>query len=156
MQIRVNQTMRDVPPDWRDETLLVVLREALGLTGTKFGCGVGQCGACTVLVDGRPRRSCLTPVGAVAASEVQTIEGLAAPDGSLHPVQQAWLDLATPQCGYCQAGQIMSTVALLKARPSPSATDIDEALSGNLCRCGTQQRIRASVFRAAQAMRGGQ
>lgn len=152
MQIRVNQTVRDIPPDWRDETLLVVLREALGLTGTKFGCGVGQCGACTVLVDGRPRRSCLIPVEAVAASEVQTIEGLAAPDGSLHPVQQAWLDLATPQCGYCQAGQIMSTVVLLKARPSPSAADIDDALNGNLCRCGTQQRIRASVLRAAQAV----
>ncbi|MBT9553030.1 MAG: (2Fe-2S)-binding protein [Hydrogenophaga sp.] len=152
MQIRVNQTVRDIPPDWRDDTLLVVLREALGLTGTKFGCGVGQCGACTVLVDGRPRRSCLIPVEAVAASEVQTIEGLAAPDGSLHPVQQAWLDLATPQCGYCQAGQIMSTVVLLKARPSPSAADIDDALNGNLCRCGTQQRIRASVLRAAQAM----
>ncbi|UJW79675.1 (2Fe-2S)-binding protein [Hydrogenophaga sp. SL48] len=154
MQIRVNQTVREVPPGWEDETLLVVLREALGLTGTKFGCGAGQCGACTVLVDGRPRRSCLTPVEGVRGSAVQTIEGLAAPDGRLHPVQQAWLDLSTPQCGYCQAGQIMSTVALLQARPSPAAADIEAALGGHLCRCGTQQRIRAAVLRAAQLMRG--
>jgi isoquinoline 1-oxidoreductase subunit alpha len=152
MQIQVNHRLWEVPPDWRDQSLLVVLREALGLTGTKLGCGAGQCGACTVLIDGQARRACLTPVAALATSRVETIEGLAAPDGSLHPVQQAWLDLATPQCGYCQAGQIMATVALLKARPSPSAADIDDALNGNLCRCGTQQRIRASVLRAAQAM----
>ena len=136
--------------------MLVVLREALGLTGTRFGCGAGQCGACTVLIDGQPRRACLTPVVAVGASRVETIEGLAAPDGDLHPVQQAWLDQATPQCGYCQSGQIMATVALLRQRPSPNAADIDAALSGNLCRCGTQQRIRASVQRAAQTLRGGQ
>lgn len=156
MQIQVNQSVREIPPEWRDETLLVVLREALGLTGTKFGCGAGQCGACTVLIDGQPRRACLTPAAAVAPSRVETIEGLAAPDGRLHPVQQAWLDLATPQCGYCQAGQIMATVALLRNRPSPTAADIDEALAGHLCRCGTQQRIRASVQRAAQTLRGGQ
>ena len=156
MQIQVNHSVREVPPDWQDESLLVVLREALGLTGTRFGCGAGQCGACTVLVDGQPRRACLTPVVAVGASRVETIEGLAAPDGDLHPVQQAWLDQATPQCGYCQSGQIMATVALLRQRPSPNAADIDAALSGNLCRCGTQQRIRASVQRAAQTLRGGQ
>jgi isoquinoline 1-oxidoreductase alpha subunit len=156
MQIQVNHSVREVPPDWRDESLLVVLREALGLTGTRFGCGAGQCGACTVLIDGQPRRACLTPVVAVGASRVETIEGLAAPDGDLHPVQQAWLDQATPQCGYCQSGQIMATVALLRQRPSPNAADIDAALSGNLCRCGTQQRIRASVQRAAQTLRGGQ
>ena len=156
MQIQVNHSVREVPPDWQDESLLVVLREALGLTGTRFGCGAGQCGACTVLIDGQPRRACLTPVVAVGASRVETIEGLAAPDGDLHPVQQAWLDQATPQCGYCQSGQIMATVALLRQRPSPTAADIDAALSGNLCRCGTQQRIRASVQRAAQTLRGGQ
>ena len=156
MQIQVNHSVREVPPDWRDESLLVVLREALGLTGTRFGCGAGQCGACTVLIDGQPRRACLTPVVAVGASRVETIEGLAAPDGDLHPVQQAWLDQATPQCGYCQSGQIMATVALLRQRPSPNAADIDAALSGNLCRCGTQQRIRASVLRAAQATVSGQ
>ena len=156
MQIKVNQRVWDVAPEWHDETLLVVLREALGLTGTKFGCGAGQCGACTVLIDGQPRRACLTPAATVAASRVETIEGLAAHDGVLPPVQQAWLDLATPQCGYCQAGQIMATVALLRIRPSPTASDIDEALSGNLCRCGTQQRIRASVLRAAQATRSAQ
>ena len=156
MQIQVNHSVREVPPDWQDESLLVVLREALGLTGTRFGCGAGQCGACTVLIDGQPRRACLTPVVAVGASRVETIEGLAAPDGDLHPVQQAWLDQATPQCGYCQSGQILATVALLRQRPSPNAADIDAALSGNLCRCGTQQRIRASVQRAAQTLRGGQ
>ena len=156
MQIQVNHSVREVPPDWQDESLLVVLREALGLTGTRFGCGAGQCGACTVLIDGQPRRACLTPVVAVGASRVETIEGLAAPDGDLHPVQQAWLDQATPQCGYCQSGQIMATMALLRQRPSPNAADIDAALSGNLCRCGTQQRIRASVQRAAQTLRGGQ
>ncbi|WP_066158769.1 (2Fe-2S)-binding protein [Hydrogenophaga pseudoflava] len=156
MQIQVNHSVREVPPDWQDESLLVVLREALGLTGTRFGCGAGQCGACTVLIDGQPRRACLTPVVAVGASRVETIEGLAASDGDLHPVQQAWLDQATPQCGYCQSGQIMATVALLRQRPSPNAADIDAALSGNLCRCGTQQRIRASVQRAAQTLRGGQ
>ncbi len=156
MQIQVNHSVREVPPDWQDESLLVVLREALGLTGTRFGCGAGQCGACTVLIDGQPRRACVTPVVAVGASRVETIEGLAAPDGDLHPVQQAWLDQATPQCGYCQSGQIMATVALLRQRPSPNAADIDAALSGNLCRCGTQQRIRASVQRAAQTLRGGQ
>ena len=156
MQIQVNHSVREVPPDWQDESLLVVLREALGLTGTRFGCGAGQCGACTVLIDGQPRRACLTPVVAVGASRVETIEGLAAPGGDLHPVQQAWLDQATPQCGYCQSGQIMATVALLRQRPSPNAADIDAALSGNLCRCGTQQRIRASVLRAAQATGSGQ
>ncbi|QBM26901.1 (2Fe-2S)-binding protein [Hydrogenophaga pseudoflava] len=156
MQIQVNHSVREVPPDWRDESLLVVLREALGLTGTRFGCGAGQCGACTVLIDGQPRRACLMPVAALGAARVETIEGLAAPDGGLHPVQQAWLDQATPQCGYCQSGQIMATVALLRTHPSPTAADIDAALSGNLCRCGTQQRIRASVLRAAQATGSGQ
>lgn len=138
--------------------LLWVLREELGLTGTKFGCGAALCGACTVHVDGAPKRSCVTDVGSCAGHSVTTIEGLAAGrgQGALHPLQQAWIDENAPQCGYCQSGQIMATMALLRQRPSPNAADIDAALSGNLCRCGTQQRIRASVQRAAQTLRGGQ
>lgn len=148
MHVLVNRQRFDIPPGWQDETLLAVLREHLGLVGTKFGCGAGQCGACTVLLDGHAQRSCLLPVGAVQGRAVETIEGLSDANGRLHPVQQAWLDEAVPQCGYCQAGQIMATVALLRQEPTPSPARIDEALSGNLCRCGTQQRIRANVQRA--------
>lgn len=148
MHILVNRQRFDIPPDWQEETLLAVLREHLGLVGTKFGCGAGQCGACTVLLDGHAQRSCLLPVGAVQDRAVETIEGLSGARGGLHPVQQAWLDEAVPQCGYCQAGQIMATVALLRHDPTPTPARIDEALSGNLCRCGTQQRIRAGVQRA--------
>ncbi|MGE0348245.1 (2Fe-2S)-binding protein [Hydrogenophaga sp.] len=153
MHILVNRQRLPVAPEWRDETLLNVLREHLGLTGTKFGCGAGQCGACTVLVDGHAQRSCLLPVNAVGQQAVETIEGLAGADGHLHPVQQAWLDERVPQCGYCQAGQIMATVALLRQDPAPGPARIDEALAGNLCRCGTQQRIRAGVQRAATLTR---
>ncbi len=149
MHILVNRQRVHIHPDWEDETLLSVLREHLGLVGTKFGCGAGQCGACTVLLNGQAQRSCLLPVKAVQAQSVETIEGLAGPDGALHPVQQAWLDERVPQCGYCQAGQIMATVALLRQDPAPSPARVDETLSGNLCRCGTQQRIRAGVQRAA-------
>lgn len=149
MNILVNRQQFPIPPDWQDETLLAVLREHLGLVGTKFGCGAGQCGACTVLLDGHAQRSCLLPVSAVQDRPVETIEGLAGADGRLHPVQQAWLDERVPQCGYCQAGQIMATVALLRQNPEPSPARVDEALSGNLCRCGTQQRIRAGMQRAA-------
>ena len=127
--------------------LLWVLRETLGFTGTKFGCGAGLCGACTVHVGGEATRSCLTEVGEVDGKSVTTIEGLG--QGKLHVLQQAWLDLDVAQCGYCQPGQIMSAAALLAARPSPTDADIDEALSGNLCRCGTYPRIRAAVRRAA-------
>jgi isoquinoline 1-oxidoreductase alpha subunit len=134
--------------------LLWVLRDRLGLTGTKFGCGVAQCGACTVHVDGNARRSCVLPVGDIAGARITTIEGLATPV-ALHAVQQAWLAENVPQCGYCQAGQIMSTVALLAANPSPDDADIDSALSANLCRCGTYPRIRRAVHRAAAALRGG-
>jgi isoquinoline 1-oxidoreductase subunit alpha len=146
MNIRVNGTNHDVqaPPDM---PLLWVLRDLLGMTGTKFGCGIAQCGACTVHVDGAPRRSCVTPVGSVAGKSVTTIEGLSA-DGS-HPVQRAWAELDVVQCGYCQSGQIMSAAALLAAKPAPTDADIDVALSGNICRCGTYQRIRAAVHRAA-------
>jgi aerobic-type carbon monoxide dehydrogenase small subunit (CoxS/CutS family) len=132
--------------------LLWVLRDRLGLTGTKFGCGVAQCGACTVHVDGAARRSCVLPVGDVAGARITTIEGLATPD-TLHAVQLAWLAENVPQCGYCQAGQIMTTVALLAANPTPDDDDIDSALSANLCRCGTYPRIRRAVHRAAKALR---
>jgi aerobic-type carbon monoxide dehydrogenase small subunit (CoxS/CutS family) len=135
-----------------DTPLLWVLRDHLHLTGTKFGCGVAQCGACTVHVDGVAKRSCVMPVGELADRRVTTIEALA-PRGELHAVQQAWLAENVPQCGYCQAGQIMSTVALLAANPSPNDDDIDSALSANLCRCGTYPRIRRAVHRAAEALR---
>ena len=131
--------------------LLWVLRDAAGLTGTKFGCGIGQCGACTVHVDGAARRACITPVGSVVDREVKTIEGLANGD-RLHPVQAAWLELRVPQCGYCQAGQIMATVDLLARNPSPSDTDINTGLT-NLCRCGTYPRIRQAVHRAADLLK---
>jgi aerobic-type carbon monoxide dehydrogenase small subunit (CoxS/CutS family) len=135
-----------------DMPLLWVLRDRLGLTGTKFGCGVAQCGACTVHVDGAARRSCVLPVGDVAGARITTIEGLARP-GVLHAVQEAWLAENVPQCGYCQAGQIMSTVALLAANAAPDDDDIDSALSANRCRCGTYPRIRRAVHRAAKALR---
>lgn len=154
MQLRINDQDHMVPADWRDETLLMVLREALGLVGAKFGCGLGQCGACTVLVDGTPQRSCVLPVAAAAGAAITTVEGLVGPDQSLHPVQQAWLDEAVPQCGYCQSGQIMASVALLRRIPQPDAAQVDAALAPHLCRCGTQPRIRRAVIRAAKAMAG--
>lgn len=128
--------------------LLWVLRDTLGLTGTKFGCGVAECGACTVHIDGRPVRSCVVPLSDAEGRSVTTIEGLSQ-DGS-HPVQQAWIELDVPQCGYCQCGQIMSAAALLTQTPDPSDAEIDEAMSGNLCRCGTYLRIRAAIRRAAE------
>jgi isoquinoline 1-oxidoreductase alpha subunit len=123
---------------------------------TKYGCGIAQCGACTVLIQGRGAvRSCQAPVGYLDGEEITTIEGLAGPDGQLHPLQQAWIDLDAPQCGYCQAGQIMSAAALLAKTPNPSDADIDAALSGNLCRCGTYKRIRKAVHAAAARAQGG-
>ena len=133
-----------------DTPLLWVLRETLGLTGTKFGCGMNQCGACTVHVDGKPMRSCQTPISSVAGKKVTTIEGLSA--DSSHPLQQAWIAEQVPQCGYCQAGQIMAAAALLAAKRRPSDQDIDAALDGNICRCGTYQRIRRAIHRAAKMM----
>ncbi|TKT75461.1 (2Fe-2S)-binding protein [Aquamicrobium sp. LC103] len=132
--------------------LLWALRDLAGVLGPKFGCGIAACGACTVLIDGAPVRSCILPVAQVEG-DVTTIEGLAR-DGTLHPVQQAWLDGQVAQCGYCQAGQIMSAVALLDEIPEPTDEEIDSAMSGNLCRCGTYPRIRAAIKRAA-AMRAG-
>ncbi len=131
--------------------LLWVIREQLGLTGTKFGCGIAQCGACTVHLDGAPVRSCVTPVAAVGTRSITTIEGIASPNGELHPVQQAWIAEQAPQCGYCQSGQIMSAVALLKENPSPSDGDIDTAMRGNICRCGMYNRMRRAIHRAASS-----
>ena len=144
MRLSVNKQLQEVPEQWHQETLLQVLREALGLVGCKFGCGAGLCGACTVLIDGEPVRSCLMPVTAAAGKDIQTVEGLA-PQGQLHPVQQAWLRAAVPQCGYCQSGQILATVALLQRNPRPTAQQIDRALVGHLCRCGTQPRVRQAI-----------
>ena len=127
--------------------LLWAVRDVLGLTGTKYGCGQALCGACVVHLNGEPVRACVTPVRRAANAEVTTIEGLS-PDGS-HPLQKAWVDLGVPQCGFCQAGQIMTAAALLKKRPQPTDAEIDQSLSGNLCRCGTYTRIRAAVRRAA-------
>jgi isoquinoline 1-oxidoreductase alpha subunit len=146
VKLKVNQkaVQVDVPGD---TPLLWALREHLDLIGTKYGCGVGACGACTVLVDGHPVRSCITPVASVTGSSVTTVEGLSA-DGS-HPVQKAWDELDVPQCGYCQSGQMMSAVALLGRTPKPTDAEIDSAMNGNLCRCGTYPRIREAIHRAA-------
>jgi isoquinoline 1-oxidoreductase alpha subunit len=136
-----------------DTPLLWALRDALGLVGTKYGCGAGQCGACTVHLDGAPARSCLTPVSSVGNKKVTTIEGLDA--NAMHPLQQAWQELDVPQCGYCQAGQIMSACSLLRQHPKPTDAQIDSAMAGNLCRCATYTRIRAGIHRAAQIAANG-
>jgi isoquinoline 1-oxidoreductase alpha subunit len=147
MKLTVNGVEREVNAP-SDMPLLWALRDLLGLTGTKFGCGIAQCGSCTVHLDGTPRRSCVTPVSAAAGKKITTIEGLSS-DGT-HPVQRAWAELDVVQCGYCQSGQIMSAVALLAAKSNPTDADIDAAMSGNICRCGTYQRIRSAVHRAAE------
>jgi len=134
----------DVSPDM---PLLWVLRDTLNMTGTKFGCGMALCGACTVHINGEATRSCITPISSVSGKKIMTIEGLSA-DGS-HPVQKAWIEEDVPQCGYCQSGQIMSAVALLSKKPKPTDADIDDFMSGNICRCGTYQRIRKAIHRAA-------
>jgi isoquinoline 1-oxidoreductase subunit alpha len=136
----------DVPPEM---PLLWVLRDDLGLTGTKYGCGLALCGACTVHVDGQPVRSCTTPMSAVAKRKITTVEAVGT-DKFGRAVQAAWVEMGVPQCGYCQAGQVMAATALLKRNPKPTDSDIDEAMSGNICRCGTYARIRAAIKRAAQ------
>ena len=150
--LSVNGTPRqlDVAPEM---PLLWALRETLELTGTKYGCGMALCGACTVHVDGTPARACVTPVSAVAGKQVTTIEGLSAKTD--HPVQRAWMELDVPQCGFCQSGQLMSAAALLAQNKTPTDQDIDQAMAGNICRCGTYQRIRAAIHRAAVLARGG-
>ncbi len=143
-----SQTVDVVP----EMPLLWVLRDVVGLTGTKFGCGMALCGACTVHLDGQPVRSCSTPVKSVAGKRVVTIEGLS-PNGT-HPVQRAWMEVDVPQCGYCQSGQVMSAAALLARKPKPTDADSDVAMRGNLCRCGTYQSVRAAVQRAAELSGG--
>src|SRR6202163_282180 len=146
--LSINGKIHDV--DVEDDTpLLWVLRDALGLTGTKYGCGIAQCGACTVHIDGVATRSCSVPISALGAKQVTTIEGLAA-NGTLHKVQQAWIDNDVPQCGYCQSGMIMAVAALLKDNPKPSDADIDDAIT-NICRCGTFKQVREAVHAAANA-----
>jgi isoquinoline 1-oxidoreductase subunit alpha len=145
--LRVNGTSKRVEVD-ADTRLLWVLRDVLGLTGTKFGCGIAQCGACTVHLDGAAVRSCTTQVSQVGSRTITTIEGLS-PDGN-HPVQRAWIEEDVPQCGYCQVGQVMAAAALLKKTPRPTDEDIDDAMTGNVCRCGTYDRIRRAIHRVAQ------
>ena len=131
-----------------DTPLLWFLRDHLGLTGTKYGCGISLCGACTVHIDGKPARSCVTPIANISGAEITTIEGLSENGG--HPLQVAWSEENVPQCGYCQSGQIMSATALLKSHPRPTDSEIDRAMAGNICRCGTYQRIRQAIRRAAE------
>jgi aerobic-type carbon monoxide dehydrogenase small subunit (CoxS/CutS family) len=152
-ELHVNGARRPVDAD-AGRTLLSVLRDDLDLTGCKYGCGEGRCGACTVLVDGRPTRSCTTPVGAVGGKKVQTIEGLAQGD-KLHPLQEAFLEAGALQCGYCTPGMILAAVGLLARETEPSREEIIRSLSGNICRCGTYPRIVAAVEKAASAMKGG-
>ena len=149
MKLTVNGQQRTVddPPD---TPLLWVLRESLGLTGTKFGCGIAQCGACTVILNGDAVRSCVTPVARAEGQHVTTIEGLSS-DRS-HPVQRAWIEVQAPQCGYCHSGQVMSAVVLLNGNAHPTDEDIDDGMSGNICRCGTYYRIRQAIHRAAELM----
>src|ERR1700680_5317397 len=150
IQLMVNGKTQsvDVPANM---PLLWVLRDTLGMTGTKFGCGVALCGACTVHIEGEATRSCITPISSVAGKKVTTIEGIS-PDRS-HPVQRAWIEVDVPQCGYCQSGQIMSAVALLAKNPKHNDTEIDDAMTGNICRCGTYQRIREAVHHAADLLK---
>jgi isoquinoline 1-oxidoreductase subunit alpha len=149
LNVNGKATTVDVPADM---PLLWVLRDVLSLKGTKFGCGIGQCGACTVNLRGRATKSCQVPVAQAANAAITTIEGLSA-DGS-HPLQRAWQEIDVPQCGYCQAGQLMSAAALLAAKPTPTDADIDTAMAGNICRCGTYVRIRQAIHQAAKAARG--
>jgi isoquinoline 1-oxidoreductase alpha subunit len=148
LKLTVNGKLHEVDVD-PDTPLLWVIREWIGMTGTKYGCGIAQCGACTVHVDGVATRSCSLPVSAAAGAQITTIEGLAQ-DGKLHRVQQAWIDLDVPQCGYCQSGMIMAVAALLKEKPKPTDADIDKTIT-NICRCGTFQQVRAAIHAAANA-----
>ena len=151
IKLDINGVTRDVAAN-SDMPLLWVLRDLLQLSGTKYGCGMAQCGACTVHLDGNPIRACITPVSSVGERKVTTIEGLS-PNGS-HPVQRAWAEADVVQCGYCQSGQIMSAVALLEKNPDPTDSDIDDALSGNICRCGTYVRVREAIHLASRLKRG--
>jgi isoquinoline 1-oxidoreductase subunit alpha len=151
MRLTVNGREHEVDLVRDDTPLLWVLRDHLGLVGTKFGCGIAQCGACTVHIDGSPAYACSTPASGLEGREITTIEGLAAADGTLHPLQQAWIDHDVPQCGYCQAGQLMRAAALLARNAQPSVDDVDSELAPVLCRCGTYNRIRSAVLSASGA-----
>lgn len=155
MKLHVNGSERELPDAWADESLLAALREPLGLVGTKFGCGDGECGTCVVHIDGQARRSCMLQARDAVGRRIVTIEGLAGADGRLHPVQQAWLDERVAQCGYCQAGQIMQAAALLASNPNPDAEAISAQMKANLCRCGTYDRVRRAIGRAAAMLRAG-
>lgn len=152
MAISLSINGRSHSVDVEPETpLLWVIRDSIGLTGTKFGCGISQCGACTVHIDGQATRSCVTPASQAVGKKITTIEGLAN-NGKLHAVQQAWVEVGVPQCGYCQSGQLMSAAALLERRKNPTNGEIDSAMAGNICRCGTYQRIREGIHRAAKLL----
>jgi len=155
MKLQINGAERDLPEAWADESLLTALREPLGLVGTKFGCGDGECGTCVVHIDGQALRSCTIRARDAAGRRITTIEGLASADSRLHPIQQAWLDERVAQCGYCQAGQIMQAAALLASNPDPDDEAIAAHLSGNLCRCGTYVGIRKAVLAASKTVKGG-
>lgn len=150
MKLNINGRSHDLGTIDPSTPLLWVLRDTLGLVGTKYGCGIGQCSACMVHLNGMAVQSCIVPVGVVGQQKVTTIEGLAGEGGTLHPVQQAWIEEDVPQCGYCQAGQLMSAAALLAQNPQPTDADINAAMSRNLCRCGTYNRIRKAIHRAAR------
>ena len=150
MNLKVNGKNYDVDVD-PSTPVLWVLRDHLNLIGTKFGCGVGSCGACTIHLNGRALKSCQLPVSAVGVQEITTIEGIVPDAGELHPVQKAWLELDVAQCGYCQTGQIMAAVALLKSKPNPTEEEIESAMTGNICRCGTYIRIKAAIQQAAKS-----
>jgi isoquinoline 1-oxidoreductase alpha subunit len=150
ISLTVNGERHDIDAD-PEMPLLWALRDLIKLTGTKYGCGIAQCGACTIHINGQPARACVTPVSAAVGTEIRTIEGLS-PDAT-HPVQQAWIELDVVQCGYCQSGQVMAAAALLEQNPSPTDADIDTAMAGNICRCGTYNRIRKAVHRAAELLK---
>ena len=154
VNLKINGTSQEVDVD-PSTPLLWVLRDTLGLVGAKFGCGIAQCGACTVHLNGEAVRSCSVPISAAADADVTTIEGLASPDGTLHALEEGWIAIDVPQCGYCQSGQIMSAAALLEQNPKPSDEDIDIAMAGNICRCGTYVRIRKAIHQAAAKLNGG-
>lgn len=161
ISVRINGRRITVRPPWQNASLLMFLREELGLTGSKFGCGEGYCGACTVHVEGNASRSCLLPMHSLNGANIRTIEGLATQTDSgerLHPVQQAWVAHNVPQCGYCQAGQIMTAAALLATTPHPTSSEVQQTMDANLCRCGTYNRVKAAVLTAAelQEAQGGQ
>ncbi|MYD44230.1 MAG: (2Fe-2S)-binding protein [Gammaproteobacteria bacterium] len=156
MKLKINGQDRDIEDLDQKTPLLWALRDELGLVGTKYGCGVSQCGACTVLVNNVPVKSCTMPVGGLTDAEITTIEGLAGEGGELNPVQQAWVDLDVAQCGYCQSGQVMAAEGLLRSNPNPTDDEIDQALAANICRCGTYIRIRQAVKQAAGRMVAGE